>query len=146
MLILLKSFSAQIMSCILTYFLYAWMWSVGTNWLIRTMFVFFIVIIFCGYIATGYWINTGKMDGLRPILLIYVLSGVIIIFMIMTIFCHSETRISSLAITNLPCILLLEYQKLIISLHGSKIAYIFSGLFPSVLMHFGFVLKNHILC
>jgi hypothetical protein len=121
------------------------MWNIGADWWVWTIFIISMIMICFGYIAVGYWINEGEMKGIKPILLIYVLSGIIMALMAIAVFYRSETRMSPVIIANLPFILLLEFQNLISSIHGSQIVYILSGLCPSVLIHLGYNIKNYMI-
>ncbi len=142
MKIILKCFLTHIVACVFMYFLYLWIWKNGTDWSTWMVFVISIIFVCCGYILTGYWLKFEKIREKNSMLLIYTLSGATLLFMIATAFFSNETKLSPLIITNLPFVLLLEYQNLLPFLHGTAIEYIISALFPSGLIHIGMLLRK----
>lgn len=126
------------------YVIYLWAWENGADGWTWAVLTISVIIVCCGYILVGYWMELEQKSRKTSILLIYILSGVILLFMIATAFCSYEARLNPLVITNLPFVLLLEYQNLLPFLHGTATEYIISALFPSCLIHIGLLLGKNV--
>jgi len=144
--IILAAFFTQTLACAIAIVLFIWVWSVGGSFWVTAIGVLILSIMYFGYVIVGYAVNNGQGSGVAPIVSIYALGVTLMLLMLISALSSTHVLESWLAIANLPSIYLIELVDVFSFLRewkGGKVVYVISGLFPSVLIHLGYILKGH---